>query len=111
MKVASVEIIVNDPPSVIFSKLLQPEKAWLPMNSTDSGTATLSNDVHSLDKGAGPNDCQGLRQSDACQVVALYKCLLVDSSHRLWDCHRKHIFAELEGETHSISVIWDGMVT
>ena len=51
-KVAS-EIIVNDSPSVIFFRRLQPEKAWLPMNSTDSGTATLSNDSQST-KAPGP---------------------------------------------------------
>ena len=50
-----------------------------------------------LPKGAWSNDCQGLRQSDTCQVVALYNCVLVDNSHRLWYCHRKRIFTELEG--------------
>ena len=49
-------------------------------------------------KGPGPNYCQGLGQSDACQVLAPSECLFVDSSHRLWDCHRKQIFADLEGE-------------
>ena len=46
---------------------------------------------HATPKGAGSNDCQGLRQSHTCQVWAAVKCVLVDNSHRLWDCHRKYM--------------------